>query len=60
MLPWARLLARLTDPSASRAPRGARLEAFAQDDDPDDEFVWGLERILDGIGVLVTSPKPRR
>jgi hypothetical protein len=27
--------------------------AFAQDDDPDDEFTFGLERILDGVAALV-------
>jgi AcrR family transcriptional regulator len=61
MVPWARLLRELTDPERFPALRTALASgAFAQDDDPDDEFVWGLERILDGIGVLVEMPKPRR
>ena len=28
---------------------------FAEPDEPDDEFVFGLERVLDGIGVLVAE-----
>jgi AcrR family transcriptional regulator len=30
-----------------------RSEAFARDDDPDDEFVFGLARVLDGVEALV-------
>lgn len=60
MVPWARLLHELTDERFPALRAALASGAFAQDDDPDDEFVWGLERILDGIGVLVTSPKPRR
>ena len=53
---WGRLLARLTDAGGLPGPaRRARLEAFAQDDEPDDEFVFGLERVLDGIGSLVSG-----
>jgi AcrR family transcriptional regulator len=53
---WGRLLARLTDPEAFPALHAAlRSEAFAQDDEPDDEFVFGLERVLDGIAVLVSG-----
>ena len=48
----ARLLARLTDPEDFPAlHRALGSEAFAQDDEPDDEFVFGLERVLDGIGI---------
>jgi AcrR family transcriptional regulator len=61
MVPWGRLLSELTDDERFPALRAALASrAFAQDDDPDDEFVFGLERILDGIGVLVENPKPRR
>jgi AcrR family transcriptional regulator len=61
MVPWARLLRELTDQERFPALRQALASgAFDQDDDPDDEFVWGLERILDGIAALVKSPKPRR
>jgi hypothetical protein len=33
--------------------RRARLASSTKDDDPDDEFVFGLERVLDGIEALV-------
>lgn len=35
-------------------------EAFARDDDPDEEFVFGLERVLDGVEALVRARKTRR
>jgi AcrR family transcriptional regulator len=61
MVPWARMLRELTDQESFPALRQALASgAFDQDDDPDDEFVWGLERILDGIAALVKEPKPRR
>jgi hypothetical protein len=51
------MLARLVDPE--RFPElSAVLATGALDDDPDDfgaDFVFGLERILDGIEVLVRS-----
>jgi hypothetical protein len=28
---------------------------FDKHDDPDDEFTFGLERILDGVGALVRA-----
>jgi hypothetical protein len=31
---------------------------FEAADDPDDEFIFGLDRILDGVAVLV-EPRPR-
>lgn len=36
-------------------PGGSHLDsdAFEADDDPDDEFVFGLERTMDGIDALV-------
>jgi AcrR family transcriptional regulator len=53
---WGELLARLTDSDRFPALHAALAsEAFAQDDDPDDEFVFGLERILDGVAALVES-----
>jgi AcrR family transcriptional regulator len=53
---WGQLLANLTDPQRFPALRAALAsEAFDQDDDPDDEFVFGLERILDGIAALVRT-----
>src|SRR6266700_4694844 len=48
------MLAELTDPV--RFPALAKFIAagvFDVYDDPDDEFTFGLERILDGIGALV-------
>jgi AcrR family transcriptional regulator len=53
---WGALLAQLTDPQDFPALHAALgSEAFAQDDDPDDEFVFGLERVLDGIAALVAA-----
>ena len=55
---WGRLLARLTDPERFPALHAALgSEAFAQDDDPDDEFVFGLERVLDGIGPCARAAR---
>jgi AcrR family transcriptional regulator len=54
---WARVLRGVTDDERFPALRAALGSgAFEQDDDPDDEFVWGLERILDGIAALVEDP----
>jgi AcrR family transcriptional regulator len=51
---WGATLARLTSPDDFPALHAALTsEAFAQDDEPDDEFVFGLERVLDGVAVLV-------
>ena len=53
---WGRLLAQLTTPSDFPALHAALgSEAFAQDDEPDDEFVFGLERVLDGVAALVDA-----
>jgi AcrR family transcriptional regulator len=51
---WAELLRRLT--SADGHPALHRVlasGALDRDDDPDDEFAFGLERVLDGVDVLV-------
>ena len=51
---WSALIRRLTDPGQFPALHAAlRSPAFDHDDDPDDEFVFGLERVLDGIEALV-------
>jgi len=53
---WGRVLAQLTTPEDFPALHAALAsEAFAQDDEPDDEFVFGLERVLDGIAALVAA-----
>jgi AcrR family transcriptional regulator len=53
---WGQLLARLTDAERFPALTAALASgAFDQDDDPDDEFVFGLDRILDGIDALVRA-----
>jgi AcrR family transcriptional regulator len=51
---WSRLITRLTD--AERFPALHRaLESGVLDevDDPDEDFGWRLERLLDGVEVLV-------
>ena len=51
---WSRQLTRLTDAERFPALHAALASGvFDQDDDPDDEFTFGLERVLDGIEVLV-------
>ncbi|MEU7751797.1 TetR/AcrR family transcriptional regulator [Micromonospora sp. NPDC049101] len=55
MMPaYGRLLAQLIDPA--RFPALQRVLAAGvlnQDDDPDDEFTFGLDRILDGVDALI-------
>jgi AcrR family transcriptional regulator len=54
MASYPRMLSQLTDPR--RFPALTAFIAagvFDQADDPDDEFVFGLDRILDGITVLI-------
>lgn len=51
---YARTLDRLIDPA--RHPALSRLLAsgvLGTPDDPDDEFAFGLERVLDGVEVLL-------
>ena len=51
---WGVQLRRLTDPERFPALHAALAsEAFTRDDDPDDEFTFGLERLLDGVDALV-------
>jgi AcrR family transcriptional regulator len=53
---WGAALQQLTDAERFPALHAALgSSAFAQDDGPDDEFVFGLERVLDGIEVLISS-----
>jgi len=56
MAAYPRMLVKLADPG--RYPALAKFIAagvFDRADEPDDEFIFGLERILDGIQVLVSS-----
>jgi hypothetical protein len=56
MAAYPRMLTALADPG--RYPALAKFIAagvFDRADEPDDEFIFGLERILDGIEVLVSS-----
>ena len=47
---------RLTDAERFPALHAALASgAFDHDDDPDDEFVFGLERVLDGVDALVRA-----
>jgi AcrR family transcriptional regulator len=56
MAAYPRMLTKLAEPG--RFPALATFIAagvFDSHDDPDDEFTFGLERILDGVGVLIGS-----
>ncbi|MEE4588717.1 TetR/AcrR family transcriptional regulator C-terminal domain-containing protein [Streptomyces antimycoticus] len=56
MAAWARPLGKLTDaerfPAVTAALRAGELDTPGG---PDDEFVFGLERILDGVEALVSA-----
>jgi AcrR family transcriptional regulator len=59
MSSYGRMLGTLADPQ--RFPEIAKFVAagvFDTADDPDDEFTFGLERVLDGIEVLVSRGRP--
>lgn len=54
MATYPRMLAQLADPH--RYPALAKFLAagvFEIEDGPDDEFIFGLDRILDGLELLV-------
>lgn len=56
MSSYGRMLTKVADPQ--RFPAISKFVAagvFDTADDPDDEFIFGLERLLDGIDVLVRS-----
>ena len=58
MASYPRMLSQLTDPR--RFPALTAFIAagvFDAADEPDDEFIFGLDRILDGIAVLI-QPSP--
>jgi AcrR family transcriptional regulator len=53
---WGQQILRLADPERFPALHAAIASGiFDQDDDPDDEFAFGLERVLDGIEALVRA-----
>jgi hypothetical protein len=56
MASYADMLRRLADPQRFPALR-AFVEAGVFDvaDGPDDEFIFGLDRILDGIATLINA-----
>ena len=60
---WSQMLTRLIDPerypAVSRAVSAGTFDDAAGDTDADDEFDFGLQRVLDGIEVLDTSRYPR-
>ena len=53
---WSDVLRRVTDAERFPALHAALgSDAFTQDDEPDDEFVFGLGRVLDGVEVLIEA-----
>ncbi len=53
---WSRMITRVTD--AERFPalhRALASGVLDEDDDPDEDFGWRLERVLDGVEVLVSE-----
>jgi hypothetical protein len=53
---YGRLLVRLTDASRFPALHAAiAAGVFDSSDDPDDEFLFGLERLLDGVEALMRA-----
>ncbi|MFJ8754118.1 TetR/AcrR family transcriptional regulator [Streptomyces sp. NPDC102441] len=59
MAQWERTLRRLVDPV--RHPALSRLltiEGMSEPDEADYEFVFGLERVLDGVEVLIRKDAP--
>jgi hypothetical protein len=60
MASYPRMLSQLTDPR--RFPALTAFIAagvFDAADGPDDEFAFGLDRILDGVGVLIQASPSR-
>jgi AcrR family transcriptional regulator len=58
---YGRLMARLTDPERFPALHAVLAAGvFDEPDDGDDEFVFGLERVLDGIETLIENRRTGR
>jgi AcrR family transcriptional regulator len=61
MSSYGRLMARLTDPERFPALHAVLAAGvFDEPDDGDDEFVFGLERVLDGIETLIENRRTGR
>jgi AcrR family transcriptional regulator len=61
MLSYGRVLARLTDPERFPALRAViAAGVFDEPDDGDYDFVFGLERVLDGIETLIDRRRTGR
>jgi AcrR family transcriptional regulator len=61
MASYGRLLARLTDPERFPALHAVLASgAFDEPDEADDEFSFGLERVLDGIETLIDRRRTER
>ena len=60
--PWSQVLTRLIDPerypAVSRAVGAGVFDAPGGEEDIDDEFDFGLQRVLDGIEALDKSRRP--
>lgn len=57
---WSRQLRRVTDAKRFPALHAALASGVLdRDDDPDDEFAFGLERVLDGVDALVRARADR-
>jgi hypothetical protein len=58
---YGRLMARLTDPERFPALHAVLAAGvFDEPDDGDDEFAFGLERIMDGIETLIEKRRTGR
>ncbi|HEX3874005.1 MAG TPA: TetR/AcrR family transcriptional regulator [Solirubrobacteraceae bacterium] len=56
MVSWRRVIERLADPGDFPELHAvARSGVLDQDDDPDEEFHFGLDRVLDGVDALVRA-----
>ena len=59
MYSYANVLRQLADPQRFPAIREVvDSGVFDKADDPDEEFVFGLERVLDGVQALIASRQP--
>jgi hypothetical protein len=58
---YGRVLTRLTDPERFPALHAViAAGVFEEEDEPGDEFTFGLERVLDGIEALIENRRSGR